>query len=226
MQAGGMILMGGAGETNDYVHRFARITKSSREGGKKVAACHSFFHHAAHENPELQFVSSWVLLLTLALVGGQQLRAETPVSATEKAAIQRFESEIMETKKEVEPVVKDAQAAVKPEILSPVWLLLKIICTKMQKIKGEGLPADLKEAWTSMTAAYAKMAKVFKGFPDKPSEMTAWIKTNVGTDPAAITKWQEEFQGKFQKIIKDGDDAVKKLNELGTKYGLDSALIR
>ena len=51
--------------------------------------------------------------------------------------------------------------------------------------------------------------------------MTEWIKINVGTDPAMIKKWQAQFQADFQKVSKDGDMAVTKLNELCARYGLD-----
>ena len=113
--------------------------------------------------PRLNSVLTGALLI-LVLVGAHQLRAEAPVSASEKAAIQKFETELKQVKTLLEPVMKDAQAAAAENPLAGL-VYLKLICARMQRIKGEGLPLDLKEAWMSMTAAYAKMSELFGELP-------------------------------------------------------------
>jgi ferritin-like protein len=103
---------------------------------------------------------------------------------------------------------------------------MKAMCAKMQEVKGDGLPAELKDAWTGMSGSFGKMGELFKDFPDKPADMVGYITKTVGTEPAAIQKWQEEFQTKMVKIGQDGDAAVKKFTETAQKFGIDADFMK
>jgi hypothetical protein len=147
------------------------------------------------------------------------------VTPEEKAAISKFEAELLATKAEVEGIMKEGNEAAAQNPLAAL-VPMKALCNKIQQVKGEGLPAELKTAWTDMSGSFAKMAEIFKDFPDKPSEMEAWIVKTVGTDPVALQKWQTDFQTNLMKVQADGDVAVKKFNEVAPKYGLDPKVLK
>jgi hypothetical protein len=146
-------------------------------------------------------------------------------SADEKAAIERFKTQLMTTKTEVEALMKEGAAAAATNPMAQL-VPMKALCAKMQAIKTDGLPADLKEAWDGMAASFGKMADLFKDFPDKPDDMGPWIVKNVGSDPAKVQQWSAEFGAKLAAISQGGDAAEKKLTEVAQKYGIDPSMMK
>jgi len=149
----------------------------------------------------------------------------TPAKLDEKAAIAKFQAELKATKAAAESIMKEGDKAAAENPMAAL-VPMKTLCAKMQEIRGEGLPADLKEAWLGVSASFAKMSELFKDFPDKPADMTAWLVKTVGTDPAALQKWQTDFQTKLGEAGQGTEVAGKKFAEVGAKYGIDPELLK
>jgi hypothetical protein len=147
------------------------------------------------------------------------------VSASEKAAIAKFEAELKATKAAAEAIMKENEKAASENPLA-MMVPMKALAGKMQEIKGEGMPAELKEAWGGVTASFAKLTDLLKDFPDKPTDLMAWVTKNVGTDPAALQKWQTDFQAKLGEAMQGTEAAGKKFEEAGKKYGIDPEVFK
>jgi len=147
------------------------------------------------------------------------------VSAGEKAAIAKFEAELKATKAAAEAIMKENEKAASENPLA-MMVPMKALAGKMQEIKGDGLPADLKDSWSGVVASFGKLADLLKDFPDKPNDLVAWVTKNVGTDQAALEKWQNDFQAKLGAVMQGTEAAGKKFEEAGKKYGLDPEVLK
>ncbi len=99
--------------------------------------------------------------------------------------------------------------------------MIRNIITKLQGIKTDGLPADLKGGYTEFVTAISKMGELFNGWPEKAEDMQAFVVKKIGEDP----KFMDTFGGKMAALEKEMQPAVAKLDELGKKYGLDMSKI-
>ena len=123
----------------------------------------------------------------------------------EKTAIANFKAEIEGTTKWMEEKQKAAGA----DPMAGIAMMGEMV-NKFKAIKTDGLPADLKAAWSEMTAVVSELGDVFKGLPKldpaKPEEMG---------------KAMESVGPKMMAVMAKGDPIAKKLEEVGKKYGLD-----
>jgi hypothetical protein len=95
------------------------------------------------------------------------------------------------------------------------------IIGRLQALKTDGLPADLKQGFTEFVVAISKMGALLEDWPEKSEELRAFIANKIGEDPAYLGKLGE----KMAAIDKDMEPAVKRLDALGAKYGIDMTKI-
>lgn len=132
--------------------------------------------------------------------------AAPPATTTaETAAIASFKAEIETVGKWIEEKQKSAAA-------DPAAGLAAMgeIIAKVKGVKVDGLPADLKTAWVELGVVLTELGEIFKGIPapkaDKPEE--------TGKAFQEILPKLLALQGKIEP-------AAQKVQELGTRYGLD-----
>ena len=131
----------------------------------------------------------------------------------------RAETTLAGFKKEMtglEAYVKEQEAGLKTNPMAGISMIRNIV-TKLQAIKTDGLPADLKTGYTEFVTAISKMGDMFTGWPEKAEDMQAFIVKKIGEDP----KYMDSFGEKMAALEKDMAPAVAKLDALGKKYGLE-----
>jgi hypothetical protein len=116
----------------------------------------------------------------------------------------------------IEAYIKIQEAALKTDPMAGIAMIRGIV-HRLQALKTDGLPADLKLGYTEFVVAMSKMGTLFEGWPEKSEAMKAFIGKKIGEDP----KFMDKFSMKMAAIEKDTQPAVAKLDELGRKYGLD-----
>ena len=134
----------------------------------------------------------------------------TPLRADE--ALDGFKKEMTA----LEGYVKEQEAGLKENPMAGIAMIRGIV-GKLQAIKTDGLPADLKTGYTEFVAAISKMGEMFKGWPEKAEDMQAFIVKKIGEDP----KYMDSFGEKMAALEKEMQPAITKLDELGKKYGLE-----
>jgi hypothetical protein len=134
----------------------------------------------------------------------------TPLRADE--ALDGFKKEMGS----LEGYIKEQEAGLKSNPMAGIAMIRGIV-GKLQAVKTDGLPADLKTGFTEFVAQIAKMGVLFKDWPEKAEEMQPFIVKKIGEDP----KFMDNFGAKMAEIEKEMQPAVVKLDELGKKYGLD-----
>lgn len=129
--------------------------------------------------------------------------APAAVSGDEKAAIENLRKEIASIATWAKKNEEDMQV--------DLLLLMKLssqIGDKMKAVKTDGVPADLKTAWSDTAAAFGEMGEL--------------LKSVSGIEKAEdISKAMGELAPKLQAVSAKVDPAVKKLEEVGKKYGLN-----
>ncbi len=128
-------------------------------------------------------------------------------ATSEKEALDAFKAKV----EEIKQLSKAGEAESQGNPMGGMGKL-KQIMAKVAEIKTDGLPADLKEAFTVAQSKMAGMAEIFKDMPEKQEEMMAWM-MKLGTDPA--------IKEKMETLQKEGDAAFEKLKEVGKKYGIE-----
>jgi tetratricopeptide (TPR) repeat protein len=118
----------------------------------------------------------------------------------------------------LEAYIKTQEAGLKTNPMAGIAMIRGII-GKLQALKTDGLPADLKQGFTEFVVAISKMGELFKGWPEKAEEMQAFIVKKIGEDP----KYMDNFGKRMAVLEKDMQPTVTKLDELGRKYGLDTS---
>jgi hypothetical protein len=126
-------------------------------------------------------------------------------AVSEKEALENFKKSALEIKAMSKAGKDDKDPMAQMAMVKPML-------AKMQAIKTDGLPADLKAAWADMKVKVAEMADIMKDMPDKKEEIMAWAQKKF-TDPAIAAK--------MQKMGDEGKAAGEKLKEVGKKYNLD-----
>ena len=138
----------------------------------------------------------------------------TPLRADE--ALDGFKKEMTG----LEAYVKEQEAGLKTNPMAGIAMIRGIV-SKLQAIKTDGLPADLKEGFTEFVTSISKMGDLFKGWPEKAEDMQPFIVKKIGEDP----KYMDNFGQKMAALEKEMQPSVTKLDELGKKYGLDMSKI-
>ena len=116
----------------------------------------------------------------------------------------------------IEAFVKEQEAGLKANPMAGIAMIRNIVA-KLQAVKTDALPADLKGGFIDFVAAISKMGDMFKGWPEKPEEMQGFIVKKLGEDP----KYMDAFGVKMAALEKEVQPAVTKLDALGKKYGLE-----
>ncbi len=132
-----------------------------------------------------------------------------------KPAAQVSEADaIANFKKEVEGIVKweeDSKKTTPPNDPAAGMAMMTAMIAKFQAVSTNGLPADLKGPWGEFTGVLGELGTLVKGMPkiskDKPDD---GMKAMMEMLPKMM-----ELQTKVEPI-------VKKLSEVGKKYGLDA----
>jgi len=132
-----------------------------------------------------------------------------PAAVDEKTAIANFKSEVENVGKWIEE--KQKATAADP---AAGMAMVGDIVGKLKGIKTDGLPADLKGAWGEMGVVLGEMGDVFKNMP-KPDP----------ANPQAAGKVMGEFLPKIMAIQAKVEPVAKKLQDIGTKYGLDMSKV-
>ncbi len=127
------------------------------------------------------------------------------VTVEEKAALANFKTEIESTTKWIE----DKQKTDGADPVKGIAMIGEIVA-KFKDIKTEGLPADLKTAWSEMTGVITEFGDLFKGLPKINPEK-----------PDEAMKSFGEIMPKMMALQTKGEPIAKKLEEVGKKYGLD-----
>jgi len=105
-----------------------------------------------------------------------------------------------------------------PSIGDPVRFSASIaeIFSNFKAVKTDGLPADLKSAWSDARAAMGEMSDLFKKFADLKSQ---------NTDDVMKSVFSGEIWPKFQVFKAKARPAMMQFVEVGKKYGLDRSKI-
>ena len=130
-----------------------------------------------------------------------------PAVDESKAAVEAFKTEMQGVKSWVEAQEK----AIKDNPMGGLTMMKQLV-EKIQAVKTDKLPADLKEAFTGFTGVLGEMGAIFKDAPEKAEEMLPFM-MKLAQDP--------DFQGKMDKLGKSGDEAAAKLKEIAQKYGIE-----
>lgn len=133
-------------------------------------------------------------------------------AASEKEAIENFKKDV--DKLDAEAKAKEAQQVTDP---AAGVVMVRQMCKRLREVRTDGLPADLKSAYGDMITAMGKFEKVFEGFPETGAEFQAFIQNKVTTDPAFLQKFQTDLATATTEI----QPKVKKLDEMGKKYGIE-----
>lgn len=128
-------------------------------------------------------------------------------AVSEKDAIESFKKEILEVK----AMTDKEKAAAEADPIASMGKM-KEVMARVKAIKTDGLPADLKEAFTTAMGKMSALVDVFKDLPEKKEDQMAWM-MKLGTDPT--------FQEKMKTLTEEGDAAFEKLKEIGKKYGIE-----
>lgn len=132
-----------------------------------------------------------------------------PAVVDEKTAIANFKSDVESASKWIE----EKQKSVVSDSAAGVALMGEIIA-KLKAIKTDGLPADLKGAWSDMGGVMTEMGDIFKNMPPKTPEK-----------PEDAMKAMGEIMPKMMALQAKMEPAAKKLQEVGVKYGLDMSKV-
>ena len=120
----------------------------------------------------------------------------------------------------IEAFVKEQEAGLKTNPMAGIAMIRNIV-TKLQTVKTDGLPPDLKGGFMEFVTSISKMGDMFKGWPEKGEDMQAFIVKKLGEDP----KFMDSFGEKMAALEKEMAPAVAKLDELGKKYGIDMSKV-
>jgi len=128
-----------------------------------------------------------------------------PGVVDEKTALATFKADVESVGKWIEEKQKSA-----PPDPAAGMAMMGEIMLKVKSIRTDGLPADLKSAWGEMSGVLDEMGVLFKGLPTaKPDK------------PEDAMKAFGEIMPKMMAIQAKMEPISKKLQEVGTKYGLD-----
>jgi hypothetical protein len=89
---------------------------------------------------------------------------------------------------------------------------VKVMVAKLEAIKTDGLPADLKDAFTAFRSKFSEMAAALKDMPEKKEDRLAWAQKMM-TDP--------ELGAKMAKLGQELVPLAQKLEEVAKKHGID-----
>lgn len=154
----------------------------------------------------MKLIRLFVLALAVAFASPQPARAQDP------AAMESFKKDMLA----IEKYTKEQEEAIKTNPMAGIAMIRNIV-GKLQAVKTDALPADLKAGYNEFVVVIAKMGDLFKEWPDKPEDMQAFILKKAGEDP----KFMDSFGEKMAGLEKEMEPAIKKLDELGKKYGFE-----
>jgi len=146
------------------------------------------------------------LLLTLltltALLGARSFARD------EKTAVEEFKKDVAAMKAWADE--REKTFAGNP--LAPLQAIGEMV-DKSKAINTEGLPADLKDAWTTVLGSFSKVATLAATLPKDPAEVQKKL-----SEPEA----QKAFMTQMADIQKEMVPNMAKLKEVALKYGVDS----
>lgn len=153
-----------------------------------------------------------IRLIIVALAVALTSLLPAPLHAQDAAALDAFKKEMVA----IEAYTKEQEATLKDNPMAGIAMIRNIV-GKLKAVKTDGLPADLKAGYGDFVTVMVKMGDIFKGWPDKPEQMVEFIQKKAAEDP----KFMESFGEKMAALEKEVEPAIKKLDELGKKYGLE-----
>jgi phage-related minor tail protein len=152
--------------------------------------------------------------------GGAADPQAAPAVIDEKTAIANFKTEVEAFSKWAEEKGKAVSGAGATDPMAGIAMMGEIT-GKFKGIKTDGLPTDLKSAWTDMSGVMSEIADVFKD-----------IKIPKAEKPEDAQKLMAEFFPKMMEIGpkmdaigKKAEPIMNKLKEVGTKYGIDMSKV-
>ena len=92
---------------------------------------------------------------------------------------------------------------------------MKTVMARVNAIKTDGLPADLKEAFTGFRSKLSEMVGLLKDMPEKKEDMLAWAQ-KMAADPA--------LGAKMAAIGQEVGVLGEKLSEVAKKHGIDAQM--
>lgn len=165
-------------------------------------------------------MKTYRILATLTAVAGLSLagcdkKPETGGGGTSGSggAAPSQEDAIAKFKTAVEAAVKwqnEAQKNLKPNDMTAGMAMMGEMVDKMQGVPTSGLPADLKSAWGDFTGVLGELKTVVGSMPKVDQ-----------SNPEAAMKAIGDFLPKMMELQTKVEPIVKKLSEVGKKYGLD-----
>ena len=129
-------------------------------------------------------------------------------AVSEKQALEDFKK----SAEELNALTKDDAAAADP---MAGMAKMKTVVAKVNAIKTDGLPADLKEAFTNFRSKLGEMAGLLKDMPEKKEDMLAWAQ-KVAADP--------ELGAKMGALGQEVGALGEKLGEVAKKHGIDAQI--
>ena len=164
-----------------------------------------------------------------ALLGGLLLSScgKDP-KALQAAALEGFKTEM----KAVDAFMKGSEAAMKENPMGAFGKIKELV-GKLEAVKTDLLPADLKEPFEKLRASTQKMVAAMGKLPfaseniASQADMQKWVQDKAAKDPAFMADFMSKmqaFQTEVGQISTDGDAAKDALQAAFDKYGIDVQL--
>jgi hypothetical protein len=128
-------------------------------------------------------------------------------SRSEKDAVEEFKKDTTSLKTWAD----EQEKGFKADPMAPIKMMKEMV-SKMKAVRTDGLPADLKDPWTTIVDDMSKMATITA---DMPTDLT-----KIGADPAMMQKMQD-IQKKMMEVGPKLEADGKKMAEAAKKYGIE-----
>ena len=139
--------------------------------------------------------------------------AASPLFADNDAALDRFRKDMAS----LDALTRKKKEEMKGNPLAGL-LAFRSTVSSIKTVQIDGLPDDLKTAFTEAVATLTKAGAIFDGWPDKPDEVMGYVRQRMAQDP----KFMENFQGQMAATGKEMEAMTKKMDEMGKKYGFSN----
>jgi len=96
-------------------------------------------------------------------------------------------------------------------------LMFRTVVAGMKSVQTDGLPEDLKAAFSDAVATFVNASEIFQDWPEKPDAVVSYVRHRATQDSTYMTT----FSAKMDAMGKQIDTMSKRMDEMGRKYGFD-----
>lgn len=95
-------------------------------------------------------------------------------------------------------------------------LLIRTVATRVQAIKTDGLPADLRAAFREYADCAQAVSDVFKDWPEKAEDVPAFVRGKLAENPNFL----KDGEAKNASAMKALNASIANLDKVGKTHGL------